>query len=159
MRPEISSSIFNPGYMGCRDPNNLPFGPVPNVFVTRNWNGPSFWLMYATAVASIIQFQQHMQSGFIFAEAFKQKKAACNLRGNLCCIYFPYNSIYLQFLLSLELFCASSSTFQTCIRKSCKIERWKFDGCKSIKNFFLSTTVIHLLLPLRYKLSDKIATR
>ena len=47
---------------------------------------PPFLLMYATAVASIIQFQQHMQSGFIFAEAFKQKKAACNLRGNLCCI-------------------------------------------------------------------------
>ena len=44
---------------------------------------PPFLLMYATAVASIIQFQQHMQSGFIFAEAFKQKKAACNSRGNL----------------------------------------------------------------------------
>ena len=93
--------------MGCGDPNILPFGPITKVFrefVTRGWNGPSFFVGVCNSCC-IIHFQQHLWCGFILQKVFNQRKAAWNSR-ELCGIYFLCNSIYFQFL-SLDL-CLSS---------------------------------------------------
>ena len=66
--------------MGCGDPNILPFGQITKVFrefVTRGWNGPSFFVGVCNSCC-IIHFQQHMWCGFIWQKVFNQRKAAWN---------------------------------------------------------------------------------
>ena len=91
------------------------------------------WLPIFVSVCDsccFILFQQHIQPGFIFAESFQAEKDSL---GNLQW----WHLFSVQFHLAVSNFChliCASPASQICFRKNCKIEKWKFYGCKSIKN-------------------------
>ena len=114
--------------MGCVDPNILLGAHFQMSFTSLLHEAKivsPFLFMYGTA-AALSSFNDTCSAVLFLQKAFKQKKTAC-MRNYVVSIFYALNFCH--------LICASLA-FQNCTRKSRKIETWKSNWCKFIKNAF-----------------------